>query len=115
VPPALSLLVLGAHFLRAGVPLLVLVALGMLALLLVRRRWAAWAAQVALVLGALEWIRTAIILTGERMSEGRPFLRMTVILGAVAAVTALSALAFRSPTLRRRYGMDADERPGAAR
>ena len=111
VPPALSLLVLGAHFLRAGVPLLVLVALGTLVLLFVRRRWAARAAQIVLALGALEWVRALVALTGERMSEGLPYGRMVVILGVVAAVTAASALAFRGPTLRRWYRMDGDGLP----
>jgi hypothetical protein len=111
VPPALSLLVLGAHFLRAGTPLLVSVALGALVLLFVRRRWAARAAQIVLALGALEWVRALVALTGERMSEGLPYGRMVVILGVVAAVTAASALAFRGRTLRRWYRMDGDELP----
>ena len=114
VPPVLSLLVLGAHFLRAGSPLLVLGALGVLALLFVRRRWAARTAQVVLVLGALEWVRATLALAGERVSEGVPYLRMVVILGAVAAVSAASALAFRSPALRRWYRVDGPRDPGGA-
>jgi len=108
LPPALSLLVLGAHFLRAGVPLLALGALGTLVLLFVRRRWAARAAQIVLVLGALEWVRALVVLTGERMSEGLPYGRMVVILGVVTAVAAASALAFQGRTLRRWYRMDGD-------
>ena len=108
VPPALSLLVLGAHFLRAGVPLLVLVAFGTLVLLFVRRSWAARAAQTVLALGVLEWVRALVVLTSERMSEGLPYGRMVVILGVVATVTAASALAFRGRTLRRWYRMDGD-------
>ena len=114
VPPALSLLVLGAHFLRAGAPLLVLVALGTLVLLFVRRRWAARAAQAVLVLGTLEWVRATVVLAGERVSEGLPYLRMVVILGVVAAVTAASALAFRSRALRRWYRMDSGAVTGGA-
>lgn len=108
VPPALSLLVLGAHFLRGGLPLLALGALGTLALLFVRRRWAARVAQSVLVLGALEWVRALVVLTGERMSEGLPYGRMVVILGVVATVAAASALAFRGRTLRRWYRLDGD-------
>jgi hypothetical protein len=114
VPPALSLLVLGAHFLRAGVLPLVLVVLVALALLFLRRRWAARVLQVVLVLGVLEWVRAIMALTGERMSEGRPYGRMVVILGVVAAVTALSVLAFRSRALRRWYRVDGAEIPGGA-
>jgi predicted RND superfamily exporter protein len=99
--PTLSLLVLGAHFLRAGVPLAVLGVLVTLVLLFVRRRWAAGVAQVVLLLGVVEWARATVVLAGERMSEGRPYGRMMIILGVVAAVTAVSALALRSRTLRR--------------
>lgn len=114
VPPALSLLVLGAHFLRAGVPVLVLVALGALVLLFVRRRWAARTAQVVLALGALEWVRALVVLTGERLSEGLPYGRMVAILGVVAAVAAASALAFQGRTLRRWYRMDGGKALGGA-
>lgn len=114
VPPALNLLVLGAHVLRAGVPPLLPVVLGALVLLFVRRRWAACAVQVVLVLGALEWVRATVALTGERMSEGRSYGRMIVILGVVAAVTAASALAFRTRALRRWYRMDGAGTPGDA-
>jgi len=111
VPPAVSLLVLGAHFLRGGVPVLVLVALGALVLLFVRRRWAARAVQAVLALGALEWVRATVVLTGARMSEGLPYRRMVVILGVVVAVTVASVLAFQSRALRRWYRMDGDGRP----
>lgn len=100
-PAALSLLVLGAHFLRAGQLPLVVAAVALVGLLFVRRRWAARTVQAALVLGALEWVRTTLALVGSRMSTGEPYLRMVVILGAVAAVCALSALVFLAPPVRR--------------
>lgn len=104
LPAALSLLALGAHFLRGGHPLLVLVALALLALLFVPRRWAARTVQIGLVLGALEWVRTLVVLAGERMSMGLPFTRLVVILGVVAGVCAASALAFGAAPVRRRFG-----------
>jgi hypothetical protein len=104
-PAALSLLVLGAHFLRGDhLPLVVLV-LGLLALLFVRRPWAARTVQAALLLGALEWVRTTLALVGERSSMGLPHARMTVILLAVAAVCLLSAWPFRASRVRRRFRM----------
>jgi hypothetical protein len=104
-PAGLSLVVLGAHFLRAGHVVLVVLALVMLGQLFVRRPWAGRAVQVALVLGALEWVRTTLVLTGERASMGRPFGRMAVILGAVAALCALSAWLLRAERARRWFGM----------
>lgn len=103
-PVVLSLLVLGAHFLRSGNLLLLLVVVVLLGLLAVRRRWAARTVQVALVLGAAEWVRTMVVLAAFRVQVGQPFRRMAFILGGVALVTALSALVFRTARLRRRYG-----------
>jgi len=103
VPVVLSLLVLGAHFFRAGNMLLVGVVLLLLALLGVRRPWAARLVQVALVLGALEWVRTLVEIFAWRTKAGQPALRMAVILGCVTLVTAGSALVFGSDRLRRWY------------
>jgi hypothetical protein len=102
-PVALALLVLGAHFLRAGQVTLVVVALATVAFLFVRRPWAARALQVALGLGALEWLRTLALLAGERRAAGVPYLRMTLILAGVALATALSLLAFRSRRVREHF------------
>ena len=57
-PPALSLLVLAAHFLRGGDLLPLLACIALLPLLAVPRPWATRVLQVALLLGAIEWIRT---------------------------------------------------------
>ena len=108
VPIALSLIVLGAHFLRRGSILLVIGILGLVALLAVRRPWVARVAQVVLVLGALEWTRTLITLALARSAQGEPFTRMVLILGTVAAVTLVSGLLFESPALRRFYGLGQD-------
>jgi hypothetical protein len=103
VPAVLSLLVMAAHFLRGGQLLLVALALAAVALVFVRRAWAARALQVALALGALEWLRTLAVLVNERRAEGRPFVRMAVILGAVALTAALSAASFAGRRLRERF------------
>jgi len=107
VPVVLSLLVLGAHFLRAGNPLLLIVLL-VLALLGVRRPWAARVVQTTLVIGALEWCRTLFNLAFERINERQPAGRLVVILGSVALVTLLSSLIFQTRTARRVYKLDHD-------
>lgn len=103
LPVVLSLLVLAAHFLRAGNLLMVVLLLALLALLAVPRSWAARAVQVALALGTLEWVSTLVRLARARSAAGEPALRMGLILGAVALLTGLSALVFQSARLRRRY------------
>ncbi len=103
VPVVLSLIVLGAHFMRGGDVIMVSVVLVFLGLLCVRRRWVAQLVQVALVLGAAEWVRTFIRLVAWRSEAGQPVLRLAIILGCVALLTLLSALAFRASRLRRWY------------
>ncbi|MHB1313140.1 MAG: hypothetical protein ACYC3L_14080 [Gemmatimonadaceae bacterium] len=102
-PVVLSLLVLGAHFLRPGNFIMVAVVVIVLGLLAVPRRWAARTVQAALLLAAVEWVRTLVVLYAERVQLGQPALRMCVILGSVALVTALSAAVFRTARLRAWY------------
>ncbi|NNG17585.1 MAG: hypothetical protein HKM89_14005 [Gemmatimonadales bacterium] len=77
----------------------------LLAVLFVRRPWAARLVQMALLLGALEWVRTLVRLTRDRLEAGEPLLRLVVILGAVVLLTACSTLAFETRRLRQRYGV----------
>jgi hypothetical protein len=107
LPAALSALVLGAHFLRRGGMAAVLGCLLLVALLAVRRPWAARVVQVALLLGALEWVRTAAGFVAVRRAAGEPWERMAIILGAVAALSLAGAASFETPALRRHFG-----RPG---
>jgi len=106
VPVVLSLLVLGAHFLRAGNVSAVVVVLVLLGLLAVRRPWAARAVQIGLALGAVEWVWTLWRLVDARMAAGEPAVRMAAILGAVTLVTGLSALIFQTQTLRQIYRLE---------
>ncbi len=98
LPVVLAALLLAAHFYRSRSLALVAVSLALpLLLLLVRERWSARIVQAGLVLGALEWVRTLTFFAGQRMEVGRPWGRLAVILGVVAALTALSALAVSVP------------------
>ncbi len=97
LPIVLSALVLAAHFYRSRNLAMVAVSLTLPLLLFVRERWSARVVQAGLVLGALEWVRTLAFFAGQRMEVGRPWGRLAVILGVVAALTALSALAVRVP------------------
>jgi len=101
--PVLACLLLAAHFLRAGA-LVLTAACALLPLLLaVPRPWAARSMQVALVAGALEWLRTLAEIAALRVSLGQPYLRLTAILLSVALFTAASALVFRNARLRSRF------------
>jgi len=107
-----SLLVLAAHFLRGGHTVLTLVLLLAPLLLAGRRPWALRTLQVLLALGALEWLRTLAILASARLRNGEPFLRMVLILAAVAAVSMLSAIGLSR--LRSRGPSDSEARAEAS-
>jgi hypothetical protein len=102
LPVVLSILVLAAHFLRGFYPA-AFVLLALLPLLAIRERWVRRAAQAILGAGTLVWLWTAFTIASQRMALGAPFGRMLVILGSVAAFTALSALLLETPRMRRRY------------
>ena len=99
----LSLVVLGAHFLRYGNEIGVAVSLAPIALLFVRQPWAARVVQVVLALGAIEWATTLVGLVQMRLAQGMPATRMAIILGVVVIVTAGSALLFETQTMKRIY------------
>ncbi len=102
-----SALLLGAHFRWHGMNLLSIPAVLFPALLFIKRAWAARTVQIILFLGALEWVRTTIEIAFRRMDAGEPWLRMAIILGAVAVFTAVSALPFsRNKELRKQYGLE---------
>jgi len=106
VPVVLSLVVLGAHFMRYGHSAGVVGSIVLIALLFVRQPWVARLIQIALILGALEWIWTLFDLLQVRVAMGQPYIRMMVIIGVVAAVTLISALLFQTSTLKRIYKLD---------
>ena len=86
--PALALLLLAAHFFHAGLDPVAAVAILLVALLFAPRAWAARTVQVVLALGAVEWVVTAYTLAGMRARHDQPYVRLLVILGAVAVFTA---------------------------
>lgn len=103
LPVILSLLILGAHTMRLGVPVLMVVPLALVVLLVWPRKWVARLTQLILVLGALEWIRATLAYVSVRQDLGLPWGRLAIILGSVALFTLLSSLVFETRTLRRRY------------
>ena len=105
LPAGLSLLVLAAHFYRAGQFVLVAATLALFSLFAVPKPWAARTLQSSLLLGSVEWIRTTAFFVGLRRDAGRPWGRLAVILAAVTLLSAFSALVFESARLRKRYGL----------
>lgn len=105
LPATLSLLLLGAHFLRRG-ELGLAAGLGALPLLFLSRR--AWVplALTPILLGAIAiWAKTALLIARVRLSIGMPYGRMVVIIGLVAFFALLGIWLLRLPLLRRRFAV----------
>jgi hypothetical protein len=101
--PGLAFALLAAHFHRASAWPLALGCVALIVLLALRRRWVAWLAQACLAAGALEWAWTAAVYVQQRIALGQPWVRLAVILGGVALLTAASALVFRTRRLQARF------------
>ncbi len=91
LPACFALLLFAAHLLREGEALLVLPCLALLGLAFLDRAWAVRTLQAALALAAVEWIRTLLLIRTFRLEIGLPWVRMGIILGAVAVFTLVAA------------------------
>ncbi|MFT5701232.1 MAG: hypothetical protein ACI8ZB_004121 [Desulforhopalus sp.] len=106
VPVVLSFFLLGAHFLREGQTLIVFCVVLLPFLLAIRKPWVVRLLQFLLVAGALEWMRTLLFLRAIRIEQGMPWMRLVLIVGGVAMVTACSALVFYHASLKNKYGLN---------
>lgn len=110
---SLFCLILAGHFLRAGAMSGVAVCLALPVIaVLTRARWALRGLQALLVLGTVSWITTAVRIGAARRAAGEPWVRMAVILGAVAALSALAAALLSRRSMLERFPAE-PERPSA--
>jgi hypothetical protein len=103
LPVIFSFLLLAAHFYRSGGLALVTVSLLLPCLLFMRKSWVPRIIQLALLIGAAEWLRTLWFIAQMRIQFDMPWTRLAIILGGVALFTALSGLVFFSKALKARY------------
>jgi hypothetical protein len=98
----LSALLLGAHFLRSAQYVWVAASLLTPALLLTRRAWAVRIVQAGLLVAAGVWGMTAADTVAQRLEAGEPWIRLVVILGAVALVAVAGAGLLQARGVRQR-------------
>jgi hypothetical protein len=103
IPVIISMVLIGAHFLRSGNLIFVAVSLLMLFGLFIRHPLSARLMQSALFLSTAEWVRTVFVLISIRSNAGLSWTRLSWILGAVAFVSFASIFVFYSKTLKDRY------------
>jgi hypothetical protein len=105
LPAIFGYILLALHFYRGDNDVAFAVPLLLIATMAIRRPLVARILQGCLLTGAVEWLRTAVVLVGYRMQAGQPWLRLALILGSVALVTALAALVFRQARVRDYFGL----------
>lgn len=103
LPVGISLLLIGAHFLRRGDLILVGLSLVCMGFLFVKKPFFARLIQVVLVLATVEWIYTTYVFASIRMENGLPYVRLVIILSVVACLTLSSAGVFFLKTQKDRY------------
>jgi hypothetical protein len=102
LPAMFALLLLAAHFLRAGAP--PLTALALVLMIPAGLSWptgrtiAGW----ALALGALLWLQTLAQTTQARLETGAPWTRLVLILASVAIFTGWAGWLLRPWPLKPR-------------
>ena len=100
---SLASLLLGAHFLRGGNLLPVLICIAAPFLLLHRKRWVLIALQAFAYFAAAIWIYTAIDLVNKRLLAGEPFRGVIIILGSVTLFTAAAGLLMNLRGMKDRF------------
>jgi len=99
----LAALLLGAHFLRAGNMLLVLLCIAAPFVFFYRRRLSLVLLQTLAYGAAATWLYTAWQLVQTRQSLGQNWALAAAILGAVALFSLLAGLLLNSRVMRERY------------
>jgi len=101
--PILSSILLAAHFSRIEQDLLAILVLFFPLLFLIKRMWIVRIFQIYLVFGGIIWIGRLLHLRSIRISQGEPWLRLSVILGLVASVTLISALSLQNKKILKKF------------
>ena len=105
IPAILSLLLLAAHYYRAGLLPVAVVIVVSLFMLIFRRQWPLRIARVLLFAGTFEWIRVTFLLTSARQAAGAPWVRLAMILAAVTVICCSSLVFLYSRPVKRMYGI----------
>ncbi|MDO8283214.1 MAG: hypothetical protein Q7U10_11440 [Thermodesulfovibrionia bacterium] len=103
IPLLLSSIIISAHFYRHYNYPMMIVSILVPLLLLIKKRGILILIQLFALAGAGVWINTIVVIANERMRSGEPWIRMAVILGAVAAFTLFSGLLLNLKKVKENY------------
>ena len=105
IPLILSFLLLAAHLSRVNLSILIIPTLLLPFLLFIKNAWVARVIQIALVIGAAEWIRAIFEYVNFRQQFGEDWTKLAIILSGVALFTLLSAFIFQSRSMKDLYNI----------
>ena len=105
LPIILCSLLMAAHLGRANMFVLQYISLISPFLLFWKNKISARAVQVFLIIYGFEWIRTIFYYARIRTANGESWLRLAIILGAVALLNFATVLVFHSKSMKDRYGL----------
>jgi len=96
IPAIISFIIIGAHFLRSGDMWLMSVSLLFPFTFLIKKRWPIIVSSIALSIGSLMWLITAMHYILQRIEVGEPYLRLTFIFAGIIALTIFSSLLLKA-------------------
>lgn len=99
------IILLAAHFSRAGSDVLAGIALLVPFLFFIKQKWVILTLEGIAYLSAVVWLYGAYQYIQIRIATGDDWIRLLVIMGAVALFTAWSGFFLRSDKIKEVYGM----------
>ena len=99
----LSFLLLGAHFLRAGQIVIMMICLMVPGLLFIKARWSLWLVQMLSSVSVVIWLHTTVTIYRKRVLLGLPWGRALMIMGAVTLFALVSGLLLHSACVKEKY------------
>lgn len=103
IPLVLSALLMAAHFSRVNNDWLAIFCLALPFSLFIKKLWIKRVYQILLFIGCFVWAERTVVLVRMRQESGEAWIRLAIILIAVALFTMLSALSFETKKARKRY------------
>ena len=94
---------LAAHFSRADILPLSILALLIPFLLLIKKRWSLVTIQIIAYCGAVEWLRFTVIMVQQRMDLNQDWARMVIILSVVMLFTFWTGFSLNNAAVKERY------------
>ena len=103
IPIVFSFILLAAHFSRADLNILAILTIILPFLLFIKKAWVARVIQIALLFGAVEWIRVLFEYVEIRKQIEQDWIKLAVILSVVSLFMIFSALIFQNKAMKRLY------------